>query len=85
MTELLVEGMNMKYSKIYRVTFIEYTNLLENCVKWSGNDSRGENPEYFDLPPGGDLIVRSDDLYKFMNYGKGIRNLEFVGYLCENL
>jgi hypothetical protein len=76
--------MNLKYSKIYRVTFIEYTNVMKDCVKWSGNDKRGENSEFLDVSPGGDLLVRCDDLYKFMNYGEGIRNFEFVGYLCEN-
>lgn len=60
--------------KLYKVTFINYTNPLKNAVKDSDNN-------YIDTSK--PLIIKETDIEKIMKYGNGIKELEYVGDLKE--
>ena len=61
--------------KIYSVKFIEYTNASNTTV----SDDVGR---YITIPnPNEPLLIREDEIPFYSKFGKGIRELQFVGYL----
>lgn len=58
--------------KLYKVTFNHYTDSTNMTVYNDVTD------DYLDIPFGG-LIIHERAISKYMNYGNGIKTLEFVG------
>lgn len=64
--------------KVYKVTFIEYTNALKNCV---ANGKEGKDRKYLSLPHNSSLVVKETELHTLWEYGQGFRTVEYVGDL----
>lgn len=64
--------------KLYRVTFIQYTNGSKNCV-WNGKEGKGS--KYLSLPQLGSLIVKETGLDKLWGFGCGFDTIEYLGEL----
>lgn len=62
--------------KIYEVTFIEYTNSMKNTVK----DEKGN---YLDVSE--PCLITEDSIARISSFGKGIRELKYIGTLATNL
>jgi len=60
--------------RIYLVTFNEYTNAMEDTV-WDGEN-------YLDIPSEG-LLIKEENIYKFIGFGKGFKKMKSVGILVE--
>jgi len=64
--------------KVYRVTFMTYTNALKTTV------SNGEFmiDKYKSIELGHEPFLITEDQIEYYNqFGGGIRNMEFVGYM----
>lgn len=66
--------------KVYRVTFLEYTNTLRNCVS---NGKELPDRAYLSLPHNsrGAVLAKESDLDALWEYGGGFDVLEYVGDL----
>jgi len=60
--------------KLYKIKFIQYTNTFKDTVRSEELD------KYEDAK---DLIIRESDIDYYRQFGEGISELEFVGYLGE--
>lgn len=68
-------------TKLYKVEFLRYTNVLEDTVSNMSEDFKiTGNEKYIDAT---DLIVKEQDLEYYRQFGGGIKNITFVGYLGE--
>ena len=70
----------MKGSKIYSVTFLRYTNALNDTVSdWDGVSSNHIADKYLkvDRP----FLIREQDIPYYQKFGGGFADLHFVGYL----
>lgn len=66
-------------TRIYAVTFLEYTNPLKVCVAYNPTNEIGKAEYIYTEQGTGKILVSEtsiDDIKKF-----GIKNLTFVGYL----
>lgn len=64
--------------KIYKVEFMEYTNVLRNTV--SNQKQEVADKKY--LTVGKEpFLVKESELDKYSTWGGGFRNIEFVGNL----
>lgn len=68
-------GTHMK--KVYSISFISYTNCLKNTVSHNTRDMT-----YLHIPD--PCLIFEDDIEKYMEYGGGIKDMIFVGYILEN-
>jgi hypothetical protein len=62
--------------KLYKVTFIEYTNYSRDTVCCYNDDE--SSTLYADAE---DLIIKESDLKYWTKFGKGLEKLDFVGNL----
>lgn len=60
--------------KIYEVTFLEYTNPMKNTVK-------DKYDNYLDATA--PFLIKECDITNVAAYGKGIKELKYVGTLTE--
>ena len=70
-------------TRIYAVTFLEYTNPLKDCVAFNPTGEIGKAEYIHTEPRTGTILVSEahiDSIKKF-----GIKDLNFVGYLPDNL
>lgn len=68
-------------TKLYKVEFLKYTNMLKDTVSNTPDEYRITGKEkYIDAV---DLIVKENDLDYYRQFGGGIKNITFVGYLGE--
>lgn len=67
--------MEFKEEKIYKVTFLEYSNYAHTNIK---TDVPGV---YIDIS--NPCLMRESDIEIFKNYGGGFDSVEFVGYLHD--
>lgn len=67
--------MEFKEEKIYKVTFLEYTNYDHTRIK---TDVPGI---YIDISY--PCLIRESDIEIFKNYGGGFNDITFVGYLHD--
>ena len=69
----------MKLEKVYKVTFMQYTNALKDTVSdWDGEyDTLGDS-NYLEVGKE-PFLLRECELQKYQKYGGGFRSIEFVG------
>ena len=77
--------MNNKFdhlgTRIYAVTFLEYTNALRDCVSYNPTREIGK-AEYIDTEQGtGKILVSETNIDRIKKFG--IKDLTFVGYLPD--
>lgn len=65
----------MKLEKVYAVTFMQYTNCLQDTVSDSNKDWSKLN--YLNV--GHNFLIKESDIEKYRVYGNGYRSLTFVG------
>lgn len=65
----------MKLEKVYAVTFMKYTNCMNDTVNDMNNDYRKLN--YLNV--GHNFLIKESDIEKYRVYGGGYRSLTFVG------
>jgi hypothetical protein len=70
----VVNVVNTRRIKIYAITFMKYTNGAKTTVR---NDITNE---YLDVNEG-PILIREDEIPYYINFGKGIDIMRFVGYL----
>lgn len=78
-----INRINHLGSRIYSVTFLEYTNPLKECVAFNPTGEIGKAEYIYTERGTGKLLVSEshvEDIKKF-----GIKDLNFVGYLPDNL
>ena len=68
----------MNYEKIYKVTFMKYTNAMENTVSDHPGSGRGDCTYLDTSEP---FLVRESELDLYRHFGGGFRSIEFVGML----
>ena len=68
----------MKYEKIYKVKFMQYTNVMENRVS---DNQENCNQDCMYLDTSEPFLVRESELDLYRNFGGGFRSTEFVGML----
>lgn len=75
----------MKREKIYAVTFIRYTNALNDTVSdWDGEcDPLKADTKYLDVKQH-PCLVKESDLAYFQKFGGGFECIKLVGYLYES-
>ena len=61
--------------KLYKVTFLEYTNYTRDTVYYCDESNRSH---YADAK---DLIIKESDIKYWTKFGKGLEKLDFVGNL----
>lgn len=68
-------------TRIYAVTFLEYTNALRNCVSYNPTNEI-DKAEYIYTEQGtGKILVSETNIDRIKKFG--IKDLTFVGYLPE--
>lgn len=65
----------MELEKVYAVTFMEYTNFLNDTVSDGNKDWSKLN--YLNV--GHNFLIKESDIEKYRVYGHGYRSLTFVG------
>ena len=68
-------------TRIYAVTFLEYTNPLKDCVSFNPTGEIGKAEYIYTEPRTGTILVSEahiDSIKKF-----GIKDLTFVGFLPD--
>ena len=70
-----------KYSKLYRITFNEYTNALKNTVS-NGEKEIGKT-EYIECDSDGSLIIRESEFDIYRKFGGGIQTMVYAGFMYE--
>lgn len=72
----------MKLEKVYSVRFMEYTNCMEDTVSdWDGKSDTWGNCKYLSVGKES-FLVREADLPIVQKYGKGVRDVHFVGNIA---
>lgn len=64
--------------KVYSVTFMEYTNVLQNTVSDKNPDR--SKVRYLDVS-GYSFLVCESKLDTYRKYGNGYKDVKFVGYM----
>ena len=62
-------------TKLYEVTFMQYTNPTKDKVKSE------DGKEYIDTDK--PLIIKEEDIDRIRKYGNGIKELKYIGQLKE--
>ena len=72
--------------KIYAVTFNKYTNCQRDTVTNRDSLPPEEAHNHKMIHAGGDgkFLVTEDQIIDMLDYGGGIRNMEFVGNLYDS-
>lgn len=65
----------MKLEKVYAVTFMQYTNFMNDTV--SDNNKDWSKLNYLNV--GQNFLIKESDIEKYRVYGGGYRSLTFVG------
>lgn len=69
-------------TRIYAVTFLEYTNALRNCVSYNPTHEI-DKAEYIYTEQGtGKILVSETNIDRIKKFG--IKDLTFVGYLPDS-
>ena len=73
--------MKVKLEKVYKVTFMQYTNAMKDTVSdWDGKGHSLADCEYLDVGKES-FLLRESQLEYYRKFGKGYRNIEFVGQI----
>lgn len=73
--------MNIKLEKVYRITFMWYTNVMKDAVSdWDGKGHSLADCEYLDVGKES-FLLRESQLEYYRKFGGGYRNIEFVGQI----
>lgn len=74
--------MKTELEKVYKVTFMRYTNVMEDTVSdWNGKLSDSITAEeYLDIGKE-PFLLRESQLEYYRKFGGGYRNIEFVGQI----
>ena len=79
--------MNNKFdhlgTRIYAVTFLEYTNALRNCVSYNPTHEIGKAEYIYTEQGTGKILVSETNIDRIKKFG--IKDLTFVGYLPDKL
>lgn len=78
-----VNKINYLGSRIYSVTFLEYTNPLKECVSYNPTHEIGKAEYIYTEQGTGKILVSETNIDKIKKFG--IKDLTFVGYLPDNL
>lgn len=71
-------------TRIYAVTFLEYTNALRNdCVSYNPTNEIGKAEYIYTEPVTGKILVSENNIDRIKKFG--IKDLTFVGYLPDKL
>ena len=70
-----------KATKIYSITFNQYTNCLNNTVS-DGNKEIGKT-EYVHCDSDGSLLIREDEFDFYQKYGQGIKSMNYIGIMYD--
>ena len=72
--------MKLKFEKVYKVTFMSYTDLTHSSVSdWDGvSDFISSDINYLDLTRE-PFLLRESELDSYSKYGQGFRDVVFVG------
>lgn len=77
--------MNNKFdhlgTRIYAVTFLEYTNALRNCVSYNPTNEIGKAEYIYTEQVTGKILVSETNIDRIKKFG--IKDLTFVGYLPD--
>lgn len=77
--------MNNKFdhlgTRIYAVTFLEYTNALRNCVSYNPTNEIGKAEYIYTEQITGKILVSETNIDRIKKFG--IKDLTFVGYLPD--
>lgn len=72
----------MSKEKVYSVTFMEYTNCMMDTVSDAPDNSWSSIKDCNYLSVGKDpFLVKESELPKYQKYGKGYRDIKFVGFI----
>ena len=67
-------------TKIYSVTFNQYTNCMKDTVSVKNDDGTYDYLDVGDSP----LLIREEEIEKYRHWGEGIKDLHYVGELVED-
>lgn len=70
-------------TRIYAVTFLEYTNALRNCVSYNPTNEIGKAEYIYTEQVTGKILVSENNIDRIKKFG--IKDLTFVGYLPDKL
>ena len=77
--------MNNKFdhlgTRIYAVTYLEYTNALRNCVSYNPTNEIGKAEYIYTEQITGKILVSETNIDRIKKFG--IKDLTFVGYLPD--
>ena len=77
--------MNNKFdhlgTRIYAVTFVEYTNALRDCVSYNPTNEIGKAEYIYTEQITGKILVSETNIDRIKKFG--IKDLTFVGYLPD--
>lgn len=68
----------MDLEKVYKVEFMEYTDSIRDTVYKEGVKSGEDAYLHVGVEP---FLVRESQIPYYQAYGRGFRNMHFVGYL----
>ena len=68
-------------TRIYAVTFLEYTNALRNCVSYNPTHEIGKAEYIYTEQDTGKILVSETNIDRIKKFG--IKDLTFVGYLPD--
>ena len=68
-------------TRIYAVTFLEYTNALRNCVSYNPTREIGKAEYIYTEQGTGKILVSENNIDRIKKFG--IKDLTFVGYLPD--
>lgn len=69
----------MKLEKVYKVTFMTYTNVMKDTVSdWDGKPSNISKVKCLSVGKE-PFLVRESDLDKYRCFGDGYRDIQFIG------
>ena len=68
-------------TRIYAVTFLEYTNALRDCVSYNPTREIGKAEYIYTEQYTGKILVSETNIDRIKKFG--IKNLTFVGYLPD--
>lgn len=68
------------FKKMYSITFNRYTSYLRDCV--STDDHNVKDIKYLKLPHNKEpFLIAEDEIEYYKQFGGGIKNQIFVGYI----
>ena len=70
-------------TRIYAVTFLEYTNALRDCVSYNPTHEIGKAEYIYTEQITGKILVSENNIDRIKKFG--IKDLTFVGYLPDKL